>query len=167
MSRAGKTVNDPLPGLVQRCIKEIYDEMREHDLSWEGYYQEENSEATDLHAIVDSIITEELLHTQYNSRDRVYDRRMFQEFCFFHGNEAIDEIEAVFGRDVEWPNGIILAGAYQLLKNAVCEHYELVMEEIEEESEEEQEEQAVYESSAITTEDGTVHTYQFRVFDSE
>ena len=37
----------------------------------------------------------------------------------------------------------------------------------EEESEEEQEEQAVYESSTITTEDGTVHTSQFRVFDSQ
>ena len=101
-------ITDPLPSIIEAAQEEISEQIKVLSLS----IDELDYDGT-VHEIIDSWATELL----------PLDSKEFKEYLFFHGEEGLKALASAYGSttDEDYPNGALVAGAYQLIKEGVWE----------------------------------------------
>ena len=100
-------ITDPLDSLIAEAQEEIYELIKE------GQTFEELTDDGTVHDIVDGFAMELL----------PLGSKQFRSYLYFHGDEGIKALAEAYGEcsDDIFPNGSLIAGAYQLIHSAVWE----------------------------------------------
>ena len=98
-------ITDPLPSIIEGAWEEISEQIKDRTLSFDELDYDGS-----VHEVIDSRATE-LLHSE----------KEFRSYLYFHGDEGLKALSSAFGNtnDEDWPNGSLVAGAYQLIKEGL------------------------------------------------